>query len=435
MPEDISNNNSNIPSWVSQEYFEDIAASEFKNFSKITKFTVESGAPPGENYASIMLRILIEVELNDGSKEDFSLMMKTTHSKETETGRLIAEMGIFEKETEVYTKYIPAFEKMYLEKGKKITFGPKSYKLSKDPGVETVVLEDLRPKKFKNANRLEGLDLDHTKSVLKKLAEYHAVSAVYRETVGAYPKIFNIAMLDPAKKETYIPLYSGMMDVIKKAFEEHVKNGKYFADKIVSHFLKFVINIILIKFNQFIGIGDMLDRSFKVCEINEDEFNVLNHGDSWCNNFMFKYNDQGEREETILVDFQICKYGSPVQDLLYFLFSSPKQEIRLKNFDYFIKYYHDNLVENLKLLEYPKPIPSLNSLHIDIIKKHQWAVMTAYSTLAIVLLEPTNKANMENFVNSDEDGTAFKNELYTNSRYVGCLNEILPWLDNRGMLD
>lgn len=179
----------------------------------------------------------------------------------------------------------------------------------------------------------------------------------------------------------------------------------------------------------------MLDRTFETCRIKEEEFNVLNHGDSWSNNFMFKYNDKGEREETILVDFQISKYGSPAQDLLYFLFSSPKQEIRLKEFDYFIKYYHDNLIENLVLLEYPKSLPSLSSLHVAILRNHQWAITTIYSTLAVVLLEPTDKANMENFLKEDDEATSFKNEIYSNPKYIACLNEILPWLDNRGMLE
>lgn len=179
----------------------------------------------------------------------------------------------------------------------------------------------------------------------------------------------------------------------------------------------------------------MLDKTFEACRIKEEEFNVLNHGDSWSNNFMFKYNEKGEREDTILVDFQICKYGSPVQDLLYFIFSSPKQDIRLTEFDYLIKYYHDNLLENLVLLEYPKDLPTLSSLHIAILRNHQWAVTTVYSTLAIVLLEPTDNANMDNFLKTDEEGTGFKNQVYSNPKYIKYLNEILPWLDNRGMLE
>uniref|UniRef100_T1GKA5 Uncharacterized protein n=1 Tax=Megaselia scalaris TaxID=36166 RepID=T1GKA5_MEGSC len=52
-----------IPDWVTQEIFESICTKEVPNFSKITKFTAEPGIGAGENYASIILRVLIECEL------------------------------------------------------------------------------------------------------------------------------------------------------------------------------------------------------------------------------------------------------------------------------------------------------------------------------------------------------------------------------------
>lgn len=57
------NVDSKIPTWISNEYFESICAESVKNFSKITKITAEPGSAVGENYASIILRVLIECEL------------------------------------------------------------------------------------------------------------------------------------------------------------------------------------------------------------------------------------------------------------------------------------------------------------------------------------------------------------------------------------
>lgn len=182
----------------------------------------------------------------------------------------------------------------------------------------------------------------------------------------------------------------------------------------------------------------MMEEHCALGDVNPDEFNVLNHGDCWCNNIMFKYNENGEREETILVDFQMGKYGSPGQDLLYFLFSSVKQEIRLKDFDYFIRYYHENLKENLKLLEYTKPIPTLNQLHIMILKKSGMTLSAVFGTLALALLDLSNSGadyNLDNLLGTDERAFDFKRLMYTNPKYIKCLNEILPWLENRGMLN
>lgn len=232
----VPNETTQIPTWVKPEYFENIAVEEIEDFSKITSFKAEPGSAPGENYASVMLRIQMEVELKDGSKKEISLMMKTENPAGS-LGAEIAQMaGAFDKESEVYEKIIPAFEKLYLEKGKKVKFGPKYYKLAKDPGEKTVVLEDLKPRQFKNANRFEGLDLDHTKSVLKILAEYHAASAVYYETIGSFPEKFNHGIFERSHKEVFTQMYTPMLGIIKDSCKKYVNNGKHFCEVMVSVF-------------------------------------------------------------------------------------------------------------------------------------------------------------------------------------------------------
>lgn len=182
----------------------------------------------------------------------------------------------------------------------------------------------------------------------------------------------------------------------------------------------------------------MMEKYCELGDVDPEEFNVLNHGDCWCNNIMFKYNESGEREDTILVDFQMGKYGTPCQDLLYFIFSSVKQEIRLKEFDFFIRFYHENLKVNLKLLDYKKPIPNLSDLHIMLLKRSGMGTSAVFGTLALALLDLSNTGadyNLDNLISTSESGFDFKLLMYTNPKYVKCLNEILPWLENRGMLN
>lgn len=87
---------------------------------------------------------------------------------------------------------------------------------------------------------------------------------------------------------------------------------------------------------------------------------------------MFSHDSFGKIKEIYLVDFQLPKFGSVAQDLYYFLLSSTKFEDKLTKFDYYIKFYHENLVQNLQLLSYPKTVPSLRDLHLSLFKNGLW---------------------------------------------------------------
>lgn len=111
------------------------------------------------------------------------------------------------------------------------------------------------------------------------------------------------------------------------------------------------------------------DTGIAMTKVDESEFNCLNHGVLWCNNIIFA--DEGG-EQTLFVDLQIGRWGSPAQDLWYVIVSSSSPDIKIKEFDKFIYIYHKRLEECLKLLKYSKPIPTLRELHVQMIKYGAW---------------------------------------------------------------
>lgn len=98
-------------------------------------------------------------------------------------------------------------------------------------------------------------------------------------------------------------------------------------------------------------------------------FVVLNHGDAWMNNMMFMIDESGKPADVLMIDYQGSFWGGPSVDLLYFIISSVNDDIKTEKFDDFVEFYHQELSESLKKLEYDQPIPTLGQIHIDLLDK------------------------------------------------------------------
>lgn len=283
----------------------------------------------------------------------------------------VSSWNVFDKEHTTYRDYVSDFEKMYKNAGKDVTFAPKYYPTNNKLEEELLILEDLGQRGFRNANRLAGLDLVHTKATLEKLAQFHAASAVRFELKGAYPAAFdrNICSNTDDFKE--------FREIQSKSFVEALPlyKSSHLKSDVVSFFqVKFVSPYnITFSFSKESYASQAEDMFQAYAPRIEGEFSVLNHGDAWCNNFMFQYDEAGHLKETYFVDLQMCRYSSPAQDLLYFILSSTDIEFKIAKFDYLVKFYHEKLTENLQLLKYPKQLPSLRSLHQSIFNHADWS--------------------------------------------------------------
>ncbi|KAM7362728.1 uncharacterized protein ACRADG_013296 [Cochliomyia hominivorax] len=402
-----------IPSWIEASLFEPVFKEILPDFHQTTDFKAKRALSAGENYATIMLHVEADIELKDGSLQTLTLMLKTAHDHEM-LQEMMKSHNVFDVEASMYREVVPEFEQIYQDTGIEVKFGAKSYQLNTDQPY--ILLEDLKPKGFININRLEGLDMEHIHSVLKKLAQWHAVSATRVALKGPYSKQISESFFREETREMmktmFSDLYKIQMDCVK-LFDGHELYYERMCKK----------------------MNTQIDEFFKAATtVDPDEFNVLNHGDCWSNNVMFKHDAFGNIEETYLVDYQIPRYGSPAQDLYYFLLSSAKYELKIKHFDYFIKYYHDELMKYLRLLNYPKKMPSLRDIHIMLYKHIAWAFSTVTGVMAVVLLDPHEDANLTNFVGESDAGQKLKIEMYSNPRYRKHCEMLLPWLYYRGAI-
>lgn len=135
----------------------------------------------------------------DGSTKTVPFVLKAHHANEV-MSNILDRLRLFPKEEEMYHKLLPKFEYLYSEAGKTVQFAPKAFTFDRDLGEDYILLEDLKAKQYKNENRIEGLDMDHMKEVLKKLAEFHAASACYVEHYGMFGDDFTVGVFQEKNK-------------------------------------------------------------------------------------------------------------------------------------------------------------------------------------------------------------------------------------------
>ncbi|XP_005183476.2 uncharacterized protein LOC101896288 [Musca domestica] len=399
-----------IPKWIQSEHFENLLRETVPNFKEIKTFRVRNALGPGENYVAIALKVEIEVLLTDDTLETQYYFLKVAHDTEL-YNTLMYKWNVFNKETEVYRVFIPEFEEMYREAGEEVRFGPQAYSLPVEQ--EYLLLEDISLKGFKNANRQNSLDMEHCKFALKKLAKWHAASAVRVEHKGPYNEIYLKGSLNPDGEPLIRSMSTAGIQNVLKVSQDFVDKDIYYES------LK----------KMSVEFSDFLLRNVEYP--NPNEFNVLNHGDFWCNNMMFQYDEANNIEDVYLVDYQMARYSSPGDDLIYFLFTSVQLQLKVAHFDELVKYYHDHLIENLKLLKYSKEMPSLADVHRMIMESRAYGTFAAFNIMPTALADPVDSATLDNLVNDSEHNA----NVYQQERVKKHLELVLPWMYYKGFLD
>lgn len=167
-----------------------------------------------------------------------------------------------------------------------------------------------------------------------------------------------------------------------------------------------------------------------------NHFNVLCHGDMWSNNIMFRYNeDTGRVEETLMVDFQMCFYGSAMLDLHYLIVNSLNKANKVSKMDTILHMYHKKLVKNLRLLNYTGHIPTLMELQMDFLDTGFYGLFSAISILPVITAPSSDDSTLDNLTSDAADTVGIKKRMYTNSIFTGYLEELIPYYEMKGYLE
>uniref|UniRef100_A0A336KL31 CSON009900 protein n=1 Tax=Culicoides sonorensis TaxID=179676 RepID=A0A336KL31_CULSO len=395
------------------EFFENVLRKQHCDQSiTVTNITLEAALGKGENYASDIIRAKIQFKAGLENTRSAQYIVKAGMA-DTSMQDMLEEYDVFHREIVVYDKILPVVESLLLSIKDKTKLAPSVYSLGKSP--RHFVFEDLTLSGYEKANRRQGLNYTETRIMLQQLAKFHAATAVLHTLDPESMKDHHFPNIGPDQTYFY-PLFTNAM---KSCAQQASKwpGCEKFADK-------------LFKLEPY-----LIEKAFDIYTWNENDFNVLTHGDAWLSNALFKYDkDTKEAIDCILMDFSVGYFGSPGIDLVYLLFGSTSCDLKEREFDLLVQEYHLELISVLKKLHYKRTMPSLRDLHIEMLKKGLLGVMYSTFLIPIRLLEDVANADLTNLLGMTEESNKFRQMLFSNPGYQERMSYLLDYYDRKGIL-
>lgn len=404
-----------VPDWLNESFLQRVLQEDEcqRRDVRVKCVKVTPAVAAGANYVSVIFRVHCEYGTEDEPElvKDVSVIVKTLMTNQF-IGKFFEDFGISQKEYIAYREFLPDIYKV-LPKTEVFTA-----KLLYTPDSHTLVLKDLKDEGFVMADRLKQLDFQHCLVCFKTLAKFHAASVT---VVNNNPEFIKTLGKEPLYSRQGGEMYQKTKDITKNMVQIFIKAVK-----------------------EWEGFEDFEEKSRRVWETEDDDLcnvfeprkdllNVMNHGDLWTNNMMFKYDSDGNIVDIRLLDFQMCRYGTPATDLLYFLFTSAREEVRESRLDELLTAYLTTLNSVLEQTDCEERL-TREQLDAELKRCQSYVFCIAYNMLTAILGDPDDLINLDEM--TEESLLSVENnpfeKCYYGKYYKKVAHQILCYLDKEG---
>ncbi|XP_057373635.1 uncharacterized protein LOC130694575 [Daphnia carinata] len=260
------------------------------------------------------------------------------------------QSGVHHREIKMYDHFFGLLREMYADQP--IPFNvPDCYythveevvKGETDGSGICILLQDLKAENYRMADKTQGADYRHCHMALTSLAHFHALTLnALRQWKD--PSTCQLSNCPPNAK--FLQDEKTFYDF---GMAQHIPNSS----KSMLDFIQEANRPDLVDW-----FAEVLQRIHEVVLIDTVESSgplaCILHGDYWLNNMLFNYEDDGEQNSIPIafkmIDFQVARIGHPLNDILYFMYSSAAAETREKHMLVLLRYYFDTLTTDLRLL-------------------------------------------------------------------------------------
>ncbi|KAF5285451.1 hypothetical protein FQR65_LT02291 [Abscondita terminalis] len=398
-----------------QHFFED-----FLKKLKINNVTINvvPGSNFGDNFVGMIAKVKVDGDNEQEKEISQSFIIKSAPQDENYRNLFPVDF-LFTREIHIYKTVLNEFTILQTELNIKLPFKsyPKYYDSSMEYLNEALILEDMNEIGFKICNSRQLLNFEHSVMVLREYAKLHALSFAMRLHK---PKLFKKITED--MKEAYFP-------ILERTHKDNLFLKQ--AKKILLTIDQVKEKSIYEKFQNFVTNMSNMVQNFLKSNLT-DPHGVINHGDCWLKNFMFKYNSCLESRAPVdvcILDWQLSYYGSPTLDLAYFMFSCTEKELRDKHYSFLMEDYYNTFSSTLTemggnpQLQFPFQI-----FHEHLKKYSVFGLYTALMALLVVSNENSEVFDFKDISKTVEFAERIKkidsDEYLYNRRIKGVIIDI-----------
>lgn len=256
--------------------------SKKEGFASYT-YSISAGSNHGDGFLAAMKRITVSGKRN-GRDDELSLIFKLMPTSAARREQFNSTK-VFSREVTMYNKVLKMMNEFQIEKGLTAEDGffeyPKCYGIIEDEANDrfALVMEDLKKSGYEMFDKFKPSDYNHVKLFMESLGKYHAVSfALKDQRPGVFEQFKDLEDIFADQVEKSPDMMQAMFrfayDRAILAFEDDIakENAVLTLRKLKENFLHDLKNL---------PLGRM-----------SEPFSVINHGDCWNNNLMFKYDEK-----------------------------------------------------------------------------------------------------------------------------------------------
>ncbi|XP_043277853.1 uncharacterized protein [Venturia canescens] len=414
------NNTSDYQPWANPDFIQNILKRSLNDETiKVRSITSEAAVPPGENFMSNVFRVIVELTRGPPGRkvtENKYFVFKVALKQDGLPDHPDVAQNEFKAEIEMMRSTLVEMHEILNEKDHRLSPGVLYTQLG-NPSF--LILEDMLAAGFHVVNRQIGLDLNHSRLVMRKLAKFHASSVALYEKDPDFIKFYQT--LDEAKHADKNTVDSAVR-FVTKGFKILAAEMLKWPELDVRYSEK-IIELSKVHW----------EKRAECLEPKEKEFNAFNHGDPWVNNLMFRYNDEGEVVDQVFLDFQISAWRSPAADLHYFLTTSLMDDVYLHHYNNLIIEYLNTLTETMLRIKCRTNPPTTDVIQVSLRDREFLAILYSIIVLPLVLDNNTTARTLSDLFNRITDEA--RGMMYNNEHYRQIITRRLKDWFARGLLD